>query len=721
MLETKKRTKPLDDAVNMLRTPRLDYVDAAQQRQVLRDYFTNTFDEYTRLFDALSCDEAFYKKPISLRHPLIFYFGHTATFFINKMLLARLVDKRLDERLESIFAVGVDEMSWDDLNEANYQWPSVNEVRQYRAKLRETVLNVIDHAPLATPINWQHPWWAIIMGVEHERIHLETSSVLIRQHDLSYVQPLAGWHICPLHGNAPENRLIALPDTSVTIGKDRQSPIYGWDNEYGVHHADVKGFSAAQYLVSNQEYLAFVEAGGYQQSSYWTEEGQGWLAFSQAQFPEFWRKKADGWYLRLMTEEVPMPWSWPVEVNYLEAKAFCHWKAEQTGLPIRLPTEDEWHVLHQASGLPANDPDGKSWNANVQLEHWASSCPVDTFQQGEFYDVVGNVWQWSETPIYPFDGFEVHPLYDDFTMPTFYSKHNLIMGASWVSCGNEVQLASRYAFRRHFFQHAGFRYIASDTPVTIPSSHYETDVALCQLAEFHYGDDYLNTPNYCKALVEKVLPYLHGSKGKALDLGCATGRASFELARYFEQVTGVDFSARMINMGVQLNQEGAIRYAITDEGELQYFKTRRLTDLGLDRVNATEFLQGDACNLKPHLSGYDLVFAANLIEHLYEPKRFLQDMAQRINDEGFLVIASSYDWQESRTPKAAWLGGFKKDGESYTGFDGIKAVLDERFELVTQPFSIPSVMRLTSKNYHYQTNEVSIWRKRKCKNTLKAV
>src|SRR5690606_7663024 len=100
----------------------------------------------------------------------------------------------------------------------------------------------------------------------------------------------------------------------------------------------------------------------------------------------------------------------------------------------------------------------------------------------------------------------------------------------------------------------GFRYIASDTPVTIPSSHYETDVALCQLAEFHYGDDYLNTPNYCKALVEKVLPYLHGSKGKALDLGCATGRASFELARYFEQVTGVDFSARMINMGVQLNQ-----------------------------------------------------------------------------------------------------------------------------------------------------------------------
>ena len=59
------------------RTPLLDSSSPAETRQALRTYFINTFDEYTRLFDALSCNDAFYIKPINLRHPLIFYFGHT--------------------------------------------------------------------------------------------------------------------------------------------------------------------------------------------------------------------------------------------------------------------------------------------------------------------------------------------------------------------------------------------------------------------------------------------------------------------------------------------------------------------------------------------------------------------------------------------------------------------------------------------------------------------
>ena len=50
---------------------------------------------------------------------------------------------------------------------------------------------------------------------------------------------------------------------------------------------------------------------------------------------------------------------------------------------------------------------------NINLEHWASSCPVDQFRFGEFFDLIGNVWQWTETPISGFDGFEVHPFYDD--------------------------------------------------------------------------------------------------------------------------------------------------------------------------------------------------------------------------------------------------------------------------------------------------------------------
>jgi hypothetical protein len=72
----------------------------------------------------------------------------------------------------------VDEMGWDDLDVAEYQWPRIEELKAYRNKVRSMVISVIETAPLHMPIDWNNPWWAIIMGIEHENIHLETSSVL---------------------------------------------------------------------------------------------------------------------------------------------------------------------------------------------------------------------------------------------------------------------------------------------------------------------------------------------------------------------------------------------------------------------------------------------------------------------------------------------------------------------------------------------------------------
>jgi 5-histidylcysteine sulfoxide synthase/putative 4-mercaptohistidine N1-methyltranferase len=689
------------------RSPVLAGNDAEQKRAEILEYFHATFDRYEQLFEVLSCAEAYFRKPIALRHPLIFYFGHTATFFINKLLLAGLIDKRINPRFESMFAVGVDEMSWDDLNEARYDWPSIDEVRTYRQTVRARVDQLIRTQPLQLPIGWEHPWWVVLMGIEHERIHLETSSVLIRQHQLQYVAAHPAWDPCRQTSSAPQNELVAIPAAEFRVGRERSDPVYGWDNEFGCHEAPTAAFQASKYLVSNREFLAFVEAGGYADESLWLEEGAGWKKFAQAQHPAFWVKDGAQWRLRLMLEEVPMPWDWPVETNYHEAKAFCQWQARVSGQPVRLPSEDEWQALCRFAGA-AELP------ANIGLDHYASSCPVTEFAHGPLFDVTGNVWQWTETPIYPFDGFEVHPVYDDFTTPTFDERHNLMKGGSWIACGNEALPSSRYAFRRHFFQHAGFRYVVSDAPTTLQASHYETDRLVSEYAEFHYGDEYFGVPNFPRALAQLAIEAM-GNKpaAKALDLGCATGRASFELARHFARVTGIDFSARFISLGVRLAEQGRLRYTLVEEGELVAYKERTLVELGLEKVaQKVEFFQGDACNLKPVFSAYDLILAANLIDRLYSPEKLLESIHERLNPGGILLIASPYTWLPEHTKRDAWIGGFKKDGENFTTLDGLKAILGKHFRLLREPFPVPFVIRETRRKFQHTLSEVSIWERR---------
>ncbi len=707
-----KSALSVKETVQQLRTPKLDGNDVAAKRREIADYFNANFDRYESLFETLKDDSGYYQKSIPLRHPLIFYFGHTATFFVNKMLLSGLIKQRVNPRIESMFAVGVDEMSWDDLDETHYDWPAVSEVKAYRKAVKKLVNEVIETAPLDLPINWQNPWWAIMMGIEHEQIHLETSSVLIRQQQLDKVRKQPQWRPFKQTGKAPQNQLLPVPAGEVSLGKQFDDPIYGWDNEYGQHQAEVAEFKASQYLVSNAEFLTFVEAGGYQQDKFWTKEGLEWRRFAQAAFPTFWSKTESGWQLRLMTELVTMPWDWPVDVNYHEAKAFCNWKAEQTSQPVRLPTEDEWYRLYEHAGV--SELDGQPANANIHLDYAASSCPVNMFRHGDFYDVIGNVWQWTETPIYPFEGFKVHPIYDDFTTPTYDSQHNLIKGGSWISCGNESRKASRYAFRRHFFQHAGFRYIVSEAPVNVVDSHYETDKMLSEYAELHYGESYFNVPNFQQSLMKLAIEAMADKpKHKALDLGCSVGRGSFELAQHFDAVTGIDFSARLINLGVQMQQRGVIRYTIADEGDLVHYREQRLADSGLDTVaDKIEFMQGDACNLKSVFSGYDLIVAANLLDRLYDPALFLEAVNERLNAGGLLVLASPYTWLEEHTEKAKWLGGFKKDGESFTTLDGLHAILDTHFNLVSGPQSLPFVIRETSRKFQHTLSEVTIWERK---------
>ena len=695
------------------RTIALTGDDIEHKRHELKLAFNHTWELYESLFSVVNNDNAYFVKAEPLRHPLIFYFGHTATFYINKLKLGKYIDQRINPHFESMFAIGVDEMSWDDLDETHYQWPSVAEVQQYRNDVKNLVNKVIDEIPLTLPINDNDPAWVILMGIEHERIHLETSSVIIRQLPLSDVTPSPLWPSCPDMHTAPENRLLSVSGGHVTLGKTEEENTYGWDNEYGSQSYQVAGFKASKYLVSNQEYLAFVKADGYRHLRYWDDEGKAWLAYTQATMPRFWRKKDGQWFQRNLTAETPLPLNWPVEVNQLEAKAFCNWKAEQGQLSIRLLTEAEWYLLRQ--NIDSDSPQWDEAPGNIELGYYASSCPVDRFEHEGFCDIIGNVWQWTETSIDGFQGFRVHPLYDDFSTPTFDGKHNLIKGGSWISTGNESIKASRYAFRRHFYQHAGFRYVEShQAPETMASLNvYETDELISQYLEFHYGNEYFSVPNFCthgvKACLQEIqLTHHH----RALDIGCSVGRASFELAKTFDHVDGIDFSARFIQQAYSLTEQGEKRYTIRTEGDLVEFKCVTLAELGYQQLtDKINFVQGDACNLKPQFSHYDLIYASNLIDRLGNPKQFLNSIHQRLNPGGYLVIASPYTWLEEYTNKENWLGGIKVNGENFTTLDGLTETLISHFELIAVK-EIPFVIRETKRKFQHSVSEMTIWRKR---------
>ena len=692
----------------------LDGNNAEEKREEIKEYFHKTYNLFEKLFECFKDDNAFYLKPEPTRHPIIFYFGHTATFFINKLIVSNVIHERINAQYESMFAIGVDEMNWDDMDKAHYAWPKVPEVKAYRQSVRDKVDELISTLPLSLPIKQEDPMWIILMGIEHERIHIETSSVLHRQLSLEFINDNNYFPRCDDVGEAPVNEMIAIEGGLITLGKDKSHNLYGWDNEYGKKEVEVAPFQTSKFLVSNAEFLDFVNDKAYENPKYWDEEGQEFLKNKKVSSPVFWIEQENGPYkYRAMLEEMDMPDSWPVDVNYLEAKAFCRWKSIKEGKEYRLLSEAEWHRLYQRAGIE-DVPLFDDRKANINFRYWASSSPVNKFAFGDLFDVMGNVWQWSESHMDAYDGFEVHSAYDDFSVPTFDGKHNLLKGGSWASTGNELMKHSRYAFRRHFYQHAGFRYVIGNKLEQENENIYETDELVSQYCDFQYGEEYFGVQNFAIACANKAIEYTKDiNQGSALDLGCATGRASFELAKSFDKVCGIDYSARFVQVGAELQKGNKVGYYQNGEGGLKTRYEVDLDDLGLDSVkDKVEFWQGDACNLQAHFKSYDLVLGTNLIDRLYEPHLFLETIHERINANGYLILTSPYTWLEEYTAKEFWIGGYEdENGNEVSTLDGLKEMLGKQFDFVSCE-DVDFVIRETPRKYQHTISQMSVWKKR---------
>ena len=242
---------------------------------------------------------------------------------------------------------------------------------------------------------------------------------------------------------------------------------------------------------------------------------------------------------------------------------------------------------------------------------------------------------------------------------------------------------------------------------------YDTEELVEQYMEFHYGRRYFDVENYPAKCAELCLALAKdGPRAKALDLGCAVGRTTFELARGFERVVGVDLSNRFVQCANHLKQSGNLGYHVSLEGELVDACTARLSDLDLDaQREKVAFFQEDACDLSSQHHGYDLIFAGNLLDRLQDPGQFLRTIHRYLNVQGVLVMSSPYTLLEEYTPRDKWLGGFVEKGENVSVLDGMKKVLQAHFELISEPMDVTFVIRETKRKYQHTIAQLSSWRR----------
>ncbi|MEA2139137.1 MAG: hypothetical protein QOG56_2287 [Solirubrobacteraceae bacterium] len=780
-LEPRHGRAPGVDAVGVVRGLPLPDLSRCTRADLLA-YFENGWTITETLFAGLVGEEAFFRPPWhGLRHPLIFYYGHPAALYVNKMRIAGLLAGPVNADFEQIFETGVDEMSWDDLSKNEALWPTVAETREYRGVVHADVVRIIREHPDfdALPLGAAQPTpvgvHAVLMGCEHERIHIETSSVLIRELPVRLVRRHPAWpadHPSAAAGSLAPPQVGARAPVQVqvcagtsVIGKPADWPTFGWDNEYGRREIRVAPFAAASQLVSNVEYYGFVVDGGYRDPQWWSKDGWSWRTFRNAKRPAFWQPAGpEGLHeyrLRTIFDTVEMPWDWPVVVNAHESVAYAAWRGARDGCVYRLPTEAEQHRMRGGGPSVPSDEPGPSLaqgrvddpGFNLALT-FGSEAPVSAMPANAagFHDVFGNVWQWCQDHFAALPDFEVHPLYDDFSTPCFDGEHQVILGGSFTSLGAEAGAFARFHFRSHFHQHAGLRLVRPADPDAFvettcsdgPGPHvgsgpcctreggrdagrgsgYDSSTARDAYVLMHYGSAEqtfgdLAGPVDALSFVARVAERVNAwsvtaecGDARALDVGCAVGGSSFELARHFGDVVGIDLSSSFVETARSMAADGCIEFRRVEEGVHATTQIATAPD-DVDRGRVS-FRRADACALPPDLGAFDAVLLANVLCRLPSPRACLGRMGGPrglVRPGGLLVVTTPATWDEKFTPRGAWLGGYERAGRHVTTLEALHDELGAEFDLLHRE-DVSCVIREHARKFEFIIPELSVWRRR---------
>ena len=430
-------------------------------REALADWYRRNRQRSRELFDLVRPD-AYYSRPISLRHPIVFYEGHLPAFSLNTLVKKGLGRPGVDEALERLFARGIDPEDEASANRGQRaEWPSRDEVHRFADACDALILDALANAPLEQPGHpLLHEAQAVYAILEHEAMHQET--MLYMWHQLPYEQKLSPARSQDdVSGATPQPATVAVAAGRATLGARSGEIPFGWDNEFEAFTVDVPAFRIDVHDVTNEQFMDFVDAGGYREAEWWSGDGFAWVTHERIEHPRFWTRRDGIWKWRGMFEEIDLPRAWPVYVSHAEAAAYARWKDG------RLPTEAEYHrvAFGEPSGRERQFPWGDAApDASHGLFDFASWNPVAVgrYPAGQsawgVHDLMGNGWEWTSTEFAPFEGFRPMASYPEYSADFFDGQHLVMKGASPATAVELLRRSFRNWFRPNYpYVYATFR------------------------------------------------------------------------------------------------------------------------------------------------------------------------------------------------------------------------------------------------------------------------
>jgi len=445
----------------VLQTERASSID----RAALIAWYRRNRERSRALFDLLIDEDSCYSQPIAFRHPIVFYEGHVPAFSFNTLVKRALGGTGIDPELESLFARGIDpptdQAVAPDPGRNRERWPGRTVVERFVREADARVIDALTHDEIDRP---GHPLLdraeAVFVILEHEAMHQETLHYMLHRMPWDQKRRPPGYR-ARVEGAAPSREWIEIPPGRVTMGVDRGSVPFAWDNECPRYFETVRAFAMERDNVTNADFMEFVTAGGYRERSFWRPDDWCWVRREDIRHPLFWERGAAGWSWRGMFERIALPPAWPVYVTQAEAEAFTRWRG------ARLPTEAEFQ--RAAYGTPEGDERPFPWGGALpdarhgvfDFEAW-DPAPAGSHPEGSsawgVRDLVGNGWEWTSTLFGAFPGFRAMASYPEYSADFFDGDHFVMKGASSATARELLRPTFRNWFRaRYPYVYATFR------------------------------------------------------------------------------------------------------------------------------------------------------------------------------------------------------------------------------------------------------------------------